>query len=349
MMIKTMLNGMYYSGMKSLCAPVFQGIGSILMLHHVRDESASDFAPNAHLSVSPQFLDITLLRLKQEGYRFVSLTELADKLKRGEFDQSEKPMICVTLDDGYRDNLENAAPIFRRHDVPYTIYVAPGMFDGTHTIWWEDLETVIRNNSRIATGIPGHLRNINTSTADEKDAAFRELMNYLTKQVSEADQRQLVASLCKAHGHDAERHLKTQVMNWSELKKLAQDPLCTIGAHTLGHYAVARLDNETSEAEIKGSREVLEKKLSIPVEHFAYPYGNENSAGKRDFDIANKLAYTTAVTTRHGVVYPEHADHMMALPRISLNGSFQALRYVRTLLSGLPTRMSNRGKKLNVA
>ncbi|MEM9279127.1 MAG: polysaccharide deacetylase, partial [Pseudomonadota bacterium] len=78
MLLKTILNSFYYSGVQSVCAPVTLGIGSFLMLHHVRNEAASDFAPNAHLSVSPEFLDAAILRLKLSGYEFVSMDEMAD-------------------------------------------------------------------------------------------------------------------------------------------------------------------------------------------------------------------------------------------------------------------------------
>ena len=37
-----------------------------------------------------------------------------------------------------------------------------------------------------------------------------------------------------------------------------------------------------------------------------------------------------------GLLYPEHAQSLTALPRLSLNGDFQDIRYVKALLSGVP-------------
>ena len=98
-----------------------------------------------------------------------------------------------------------------------------------------------------------------------------------------------------------------------------------------------------------GGCAIIEAALGKRPEHFAYPVGDPTSAGQREFRIAADLGFKTAVTTRPGVIFKEHANHLLALPRVSLNGEFQRSRYASVLVSGAATGLWNGFRKLNVA
>ncbi len=138
-------------------------------------------------------------------------------------------------------------------------------------------------------------------------------------------------------------------MDWREIETLARHPLATIGAHTLSHPRLARLDAAEMRTELGAARTILEERLGSPVPHLAYPVGDSGSAGPREFQAATAFGYASAVTTRPGLVYPEHARHPTALPRVSVNGLWQDLRHLEVLLSGAAFALWNRGRRLNVA
>jgi peptidoglycan/xylan/chitin deacetylase (PgdA/CDA1 family) len=138
-------------------------------------------------------------------------------------------------------------------------------------------------------------------------------------------------------------------MGWEELRQLAADPLVTIGAHTVNHVMLRKTSDEEAKSEMKMSAAVIETALGLRPRHLSYPIGDPGSAGPREFRLAAELGFATAVTTRPGMLFPEHRDHLTALPRISLNGEYQRLRYVRVLLSGAGTAINNRFRRVNAA
>lgn len=344
---RAVLNAIHLTGIGAAVRPLFGGIGAILMLHRVRQDKPASFSPNVGLSVSPRFLDTVLARLKSR-YAFVSMDEVETRLRDGTAGD-DRPFLAVTLDDGYRDNLENAVPVFRKHAVPFTIYVAPGLVDGQARIWWEDLESVIAGRQAFAMHAPKGRVSFDVSTPARKRQAYAELVEFLMTRVDEAEQRRMVDELAEQCGLDAQAHRAAAIMDWREIVELSRDPLCTIGAHTIHHYAIARLSPREALFELEESARIIELETGTAPRHFAFPYGDAAAAGPRDFELAAKAGFATAVTTRHGLLEPAHRDHLHALPRISLNGRFQAMRHVHALLSGLPARLQNRGRALDVS
>jgi peptidoglycan/xylan/chitin deacetylase (PgdA/CDA1 family) len=97
------------------------------------------------------------------------------------------------------------------------------------------------------------------------------------------------------------------------------------------------------------SAAVIEAALGTRPRHLSYPVGDKTSAGPREFALARELGFATAVTTRPGMLFPEHRAHLTALPRISLNGEFQSPRYVRVLVSGAATALWNGFRRVDAA
>lgn len=342
---KTIMNGLYFSGAHLLFASKTAGLGAIVMLHHVRDSEEEEFSPNAHLTVAPHSLENMLKSLRRKKIDLVTMDEAVRRILNG---HKGNRFVAITFDDGYRDNAEIAAPILRKYEAPYTIFVATGLIEGTAYLWWDALEEIIRRQSGLLVKIAGESVEFDCATAAAKSDTYHKLLDFLTNDVDEEEQRRWVNELATLYKVDLEIMRSEEMMTWQEIRDLARDPLCTIGAHTIHHYAVARLSEQNARLEMQEGARILHAELGAPPKHFAYPYGYPAAAGKRDFQTASKLDFDSAVTTRPGVIYPGHRHHMAALPRISLNGHFQATRYTKTLLSGLPTLLANRMRKLNV-
>jgi peptidoglycan/xylan/chitin deacetylase (PgdA/CDA1 family) len=343
--IRTGLEAIYFSGAHLLARPLLGGVGAILMLHHVRPARLDPFQPNRLLEVTPAFLEDVILHLRRKRIDLVSLDEMHARMTSGNFGRS---FACFTFDDGYRDNLQYAYPILKKHQVPFAIYIPTSFPDQIGDLWWLTLETVIARQPRIGLFMDGEERRFVCMSPEEKYETFTQLFWWLRGFPDEREMRRVVRDLAQRYGVDADGFCKELCMTWGELQEIAADPLATIGAHTVDHIMLKKASDAEARNEMQQSAAVIEAALGKRPEHFAYPVGDPTSAGPRDFTLAAELGFKSAVTTRPGILFPEHRAHMTALPRISLNGEYQRLRYVKALLSGAPTLLWNRMSKVNV-
>ena len=340
------LETLYFSGANVFMRPFVSGVGVILTLHHVRPQRPEAFQPNRLLEVTPEFLERVVRYLRRRNLDIVSLDEVYRRLVEGDF---ARRFVCITIDDGYRDTLQWAYPILKRYDAPFAVYIPTSFPDRLGELWWLALEAVVARNSRVTLRLNDVEQGFDCATVTEKRELFDELYRYVRSLPTEEELRVFVRDLSARYHVDIAEFCNDLCMNWNELTTLAADPLVTIGAHTVNHVMLAKVPERMARSEMAMSRAVIEASLGKRPDHLSYPVGDKTSAGPREFKIAAELGFKTAVTTRPGVLFPEHRDHLMALPRISLNGEHQQLRYVRVLLSGAATAMWNGFRKVDAA
>lgn len=344
--IRSGLEALYFSGAHVALRGMLGGVGAILTMHHVRPPRRDEFQPNQLLEVTPAFLEAVIVRLRRSGLDLISLDDMHERLTER---NDGRRFVCLTFDDGYRDNLIHAYPILKRHGVPFAIYVPTSFPDRLGDLWWLTLEAVIATNARIALVMNGETRHFECRSAGEKREAFAALYWWLRSLESEEELRRIVGDLASRYGVDPAARCDELCLTWAELGALAADPLVTIGAHTVNHMMLKKCAEGVVRREMQMSASVIEAALGRRPRHFSYPVGDPTSAGPREFAIASSLGFKTAVTTRPGVLFPEHRDHLTALPRISLNGEFQRLRYVKVLTSGAATGLWNGFKRVDAA
>jgi peptidoglycan/xylan/chitin deacetylase (PgdA/CDA1 family) len=324
--IRVALEGLSLTGAAHWLPGAADAAGFVVTLHHVRPASDSSFDPNALLAVTPEFLDRFLTHFQARGWRFVSVETLlsAD-------DTADPRRIAVTLDDGYRDNLEHAWPVFQKHAVPFTVFVCPGFAERTSELWWIALERIIGAADSLA--LPGDdLTEVrSTRTPAEKQQMFKLWMEWLTTVVDETRQRLEINALAERHALDLVKLADELTMDWEEIRRIASDPLCSIGAHTMTHAALARLPMEAAFREIDESVKTIAAKIGWRPTSLAFPYGYRSAAGPREAILAERAGLMCSFTTSPGFVPRSGSRH--GLPRVSINGLFQQLRFLEVLLT----------------
>jgi peptidoglycan/xylan/chitin deacetylase (PgdA/CDA1 family) len=348
---KTIIRGgletLYFSGLHHWMRPLVGGVGSILTLHHVRPPRPDAFQPNRLLEVTPVFLERLLKRLKRSRTEVISLDEMHRRFITGDF---KRRFVCLTFDDGYKDLMRWAYPLLRKYQLPFTAYIATSFPDRLGELWWLALEAVIAQNTRVGLLIDGKQQFFECRSVREKRDLYDAIYGYLRSLKTEDELRKVIRDLCATYSVEIAAFCRELCMDWQEIIDLAADPLVTIGAHTVNHEILMKVPDESAvRAEMEMSRAVLEAALGKRPNHLAYPVGDVTSAGPREFRIAAELGFKTAVTTRPGVLFKAHRDHLTALPRISVNGEFQQQRYLKVLMSGAGTAMWNGFRRVNAA
>lgn len=329
------LEAIAFSGV-SRFFPRRRGRGLIFTLHHVRPEApGKTFDPNGILAITPQFLEVAVRAALDHDLVPVHLHDLPALLADP---ADERRFVAFTLDDGYRNNAEFAAPIFRKFGIPYTIFITRGFVERTRTMWWETSEAIARNADRLEFDFGNGSETVPLATSGQKHDAFDRLARFMWT-IDEDEAVRRIDETAIRHGIDPKAIVDEQVMDENDLRTLAQDPLVHFGAHTLSHCNLRRVDDERLRRELEGSAAAVERYVGVRPRSFAYPYGWATATGEREGRAAAQAGFDIAVTTQPGMLSRERVQHQpMLMPRVSLNGNFQKRRYVGALISGLPFR-----------
>jgi len=111
------------------------------------------------------------------------------------------------------------------------------------------------------------------------------------------------------------------IMGWREIEDMKKGGI-TIGSHTINHPRLSTLRTEDARAEIDGSKKFLEDKLAVPVNHFAYPYGDVNAS---IMHMVKETGYKTACSTRSG--FNSDGIDLFELRRLEIYGTDSLVRF----------------------
>lgn len=309
--------------------------GLVFTLHHVRPDPVDQkFSPNAILSVTPDFLEQTIVEALKAGLIPVHVHELPRLLRDN---PQNRRYVCFTLDDGYRNNALYAAPVFRRYNIPYTIYVSSGFAQRENILWWEVIEQLLRCETELIFDFGSGSQTVLLQTTAQKMSAFARFARFVD--ASEEDEAvQRIGALARSHGLDPMAITRDLTMDKVELRRLVDEEkeLVHLGAHTISHINLNHATPERMRIEIETSANWLKDNLGVRARSFAYPYGWKSAVSDQTCSAAREAGFDIAVTTQPGMLKVGCLQKSQAMPRVSLNGYFQKPRYVRALISGLP-------------
>jgi peptidoglycan/xylan/chitin deacetylase (PgdA/CDA1 family) len=195
-----------------------------------------------------------------------------DQLKPGGWPLSRGLSVAITFDDGYADNLYNAARELKRFDTPATFFITTGYLGGRREFWWDELERIV---------------------PAEDFLAHYESLRPLRHEI----RRKILDDMLTADGQDIVCRPEYGPMTQEELRHLAADDLFEIGAHTVTHPLLAAQPLEQQVSEINDSKHWLEGFLNRPVTSFSYPYGGRGHYTDATVAAVKDAGFSRACTT----------------------------------------------------
>lgn len=245
----------------------------ILMYHNVLPDDAPGGFRHQSISLSRSAFRKQMAFLK----RFFNPVSLEEYL-------NGKPAsrdVAITFDDGTSITYDTTIPIIEKLNIPITIFVATQQVDNGPLIWAAYINALCFENIYEQLEINGQL--LPLGTLEEMVAAKNYLVSEATKT---GDQRGFVNKLRNKYKipEGVDRYYRG--MSSKQLEKAGKHDLVTLGAHSISHPDLSRLNKQEQSEEIKGSLDLIRNLSESPVNTFAYPSGDYDQV---TLEILNEL------------------------------------------------------------
>ncbi len=269
----------YFSG-RAWQSREIGGAGVILRFERVLPRRGGQFQPLKANEITPKFLDRTVRALKRWKYEFVTMDEAC---RRAVILPQRRRFVCLSFDGAYKDVARAAYPILVHHRVPFTVYLPTAFPDGVGAAWWLALEKIIAMEDRISLVIDRNERHFSMRTLAEKNETHEFLSSWL-RQLPPPELTAAIGDLCKRYSVDLAALTRVAMMDWSDLAKIAADPLVTIGCATVNYPVLSNLKDGDALREMTMGKAVAEAAFHREVRHFAFPFGDRELVPPRPCD-----------------------------------------------------------------
>lgn len=231
-------------------------------------------------------------------YRIVSLGDAVSPSGRA----SRWREIALTFDDGFKDNVEVAAPVLTKLGVPATFFLVNEFLSGELVPWWESVAWAVKEDSSAAT----------SGSQEREPAGLASTLDEL-KRLTHASRRKRVQEIIASARPVVPFEQKSPMMDWGDAAKLL-DLGFEVGSHTLAHAILARETADEQRRQMVESKLELERRLGTKVAHLAYPNGGSDDQNDLTLQIAEAAGYDSAATTVRGRIGPH--TRRSAIPRL---------------------------------
>jgi peptidoglycan/xylan/chitin deacetylase (PgdA/CDA1 family) len=286
-----------------------------------------------HYDRAQQMLDAQCQYLRSK-YDIISIDQVPSAL--AESRSRSASSLVVAVDDGHRDFLEIAMPVFKKNGIPAICYLVTDFIDGVDWLWFDKVDFLCATSSKAEVKITiSNSKQLVLPMAHSRDR--RNAATKLKEALKSLPYEDFLATLEKLPflmqaALPARPPSQYAPLGWDEVRKMSDLGMC-FGAHTRTHPILSRItDIRRISDEIHGSKKRIEQELQMPVPHFAYPNGRLLDVAPECPSLLGDGGFSTAVTTVHGI--NDDSTDVFHLKRIWVE-PFLEMSYFQQRVSGL--------------
>lgn len=287
---------------------------TVLAYHRIGPPPAKDYPFDPEVfSATPEEFDRELQYVRR-CLDVLSVGALLRALREGSA-LPERPAL-ITFDDGYRDNLEIAAPLLAARGLSACFFLCTRIVDTRRIPWWDGTACCFQHarTDQMLSPFGEDDPPYDFRPAGRRDSLRRFLRNLKTAPWPEAERH--LQSLCEATGVAPEEFATEPLfMSWDGARALLRTGM-EVGSHTQNHPLLGRMSSESQlREEIAGSHADLSRETGEAPVAFAYPVGSEAAMSpEADAEIA-RAGYEISFSYQHGFA-PLGGAARFRLPRI---------------------------------
>lgn len=238
---------------------------------------------------------------------------------------SSKHQICLTFDDGFKNNYSILLPMLEKLNIPATFFITAIRKYNKDILWADYLDLITPNlpeqlefNGSIFKKNRGGLKNIKSGLSLKYEMSRMDTQSKL-------DTLEAISKFEKFR-RDESLDVYWQLLTQEDIRTLSRHSLISIGSHGVWHNNLSQLKHEDAVKELTESKDFIEEWAQKEIKSIAYPDG---SYTRELIDESSRIGYKFQLAVEY--LFPEDRDDPRILnrlgnnPYISLNNQIRAI------------------------
>ncbi len=278
------------------------------LFHRVNDEKDVIWPP-----MKPA-LFFSIIKQLTKNFTVVSLEHYLNE--PGSF-PNRRRLATISFDDGYKDNIEFAAPILKKFNCPASFYVVSGCIDNNIPTWTYIMDNVFQKTKKKGIDlqydfVPEKFKNVPLQFITPDNQIIKDIKIWL-KGISN-QQRLLILQEISEQCDDVPLPAN-KMMSWNDIRQLDQEGFI-IGSHSHTHPLLASLEGEEEiSAELKVSAQKIKQETGKWPQTISYPVG---SYDERVVRLSKETGYQYGLAVGQ-TFYNTDKDSRFEIPRAELH------------------------------